>query len=572
MSHPRFAPFSAVGWAGLFLASAVGIAAAAEPEPAPAPAPMPAPAPAPATLPAGVHLPKADQVPALDDAKLYGLFLLLYPDFSEIGSSLASDDPQQPLIQAIWSEANRRAGARLKSFLAGERQQTPDELGEPGFFLVLNGVRYASHESPDAEDASAHRKQTERIVRQAIARGGKLRDFALGQFRLDDVAWMTDTQLQECLPRVHKSASSWQEQGRNRERILCEIVRRRGPGWEKVLTTELRQIEQMNNNGPLNNVYTFGFLETLTALRRLEGKPDPLQIEVAWPAKLESVFPALPERVEASLVNLDSDPFPIQQGGDYRSGRQARWRIEARDAAGKLLPEREVLGFDGGGLYRVAEVAPGEKWKTRLDVGNFLPALPPGEYTLRILYHDGLCIADETNVDGLIVSSSPTLKLTVKPLEIPEAKVDAAKIRDLLAGIDEKAKLKVVGGTYGNWAYDLVPPDSPQGKLLAIGIPAVPTLLEALDNPKLKPKRRAIVLCLLYSLTGQNDPTHGGPILGPYNKSDGPWSVVQDGGGGLGWGGGEDSPQGDLDSAKQIEFARCWSVWKQYVRIMPPGK
>jgi hypothetical protein len=400
-----------------------------------------------------------------------------------------------------------------------------------------------------------------------IAIAGENANFALAQCHLDNVQWMTGAQLCDLLSRAGSSGSDWDEKGRNRERILCEFVRR-GAQSEEILTAELHQIE----NAPKNVMHGSGYMETLTALRRVQGKPDPFHIELSGPAKLQSIFPSLPVGIEASLVNMDNDPIPFTRGGDYRSGRQARWRVEARDGAGKLLAERDMFGSDGGGLYNIDQLAPGEKWRTRLDIGNFLHALPPGEYTLRVLYHDSLCIADQPNVDDLIVSSSPTIKLTVKSLEIPEASVDGAKIRGLLAGIDEKAKVMVVGGTYGNWAHDLVPPDSPQGKLLAIGLPAVPPLLEVLDDPKLKPQRRAVVLSLLYSVTGQNDPTSAGPILGDFKKTFGPWAVVQDGGGGFGMSGFEDVSTDDIDPAKQIEFAKCWSAWKEYVKVVPAGK
>ena len=48
-------------------------------------------------------------------------------------------------------------------------------------------------------------------------------------------------------------------------------------------------------------------------------------------------------------------------------------------------------------------------------------------------------------------------------------------MRQLLEGIDEKGQLKVVAGTYGEWAHKLVAPDSAQGKLLSLGLPALPS-------------------------------------------------------------------------------------------------
>jgi hypothetical protein len=222
----------------------------------------------------------------------------------------------------------------------------------------------------------------------------------------------------------------------------------------------------------------------------------------------------------------------------------------------------------GGGLSSDGELAPGEKWDTTLRMGSFVPALRPGEYTVRVMYHDSVCIADEEDgVDGLVVSWSGAIRLRVKPLVFSKEDVDGEKVAGLLSRIDGGAKLKVVSGTYGEWAHDFVALDSAQGKLLAMGLRAVPPLLEKLEEPQLTPGTRAVVLSLLFSLTGQNDPREPGGVLGGYDSAQGPWVVWGGGGGAVGWSRSSGAAGAEIDASAQKEFAKVWGPWKEYVRV-----
>jgi hypothetical protein len=273
-----------------------------------------------------------------------------------------------------------------------------------------------------------------------------------------------------------------------------------------------------------------------------------------------------------ALVNRDelNERIAFTEGGDYRSGRQARWRFEVRDENAALVPQRKILFGVGGGIFTFGELAPGERWKTKLQMASFVAALPPGRYAIRLLYHDSVCIADEDAIDGLIVSSSAPVTLTIKPLELAtDDVVSGATLKGLLAGAEQAGRLRVVAGTYGAWAHKFVPPESAQGKILAMGLGAVPPLLDELENPQNTPARRALIFSLLFSLTGQNDPREAGGALGAHESADGPWAVWGDGGGGIGLGGSMLVPAGTIDPEAQNAFAKRWMPWKQYVRIKP---
>ena len=519
-------------------------------------------------------------MPATDDARLYEVYQAVFAASDGDLGVRSAGEKHQAVRQAVFVQVEERSRPRLAACLAAGAAPDVGALGDAALFLLLYAAPREVDDAAGPSTPAARRERRERldrVAREAVRRGGRLRDVALATYPFADVGWADEKLLRDLLGRLRGMNGRRAATGRTRERVLCEVVRRSRDGeqnraaWADVLAEELRRMRRAaaaaEDFAAADVTHT---LETLTALRRVQGKGDPVRVEVAGPAEVRSVFPALP-RLDVSLVNCDvgGEAVPFTRGGDYRSGRQARWRVEARDEAGTPLPVRGPGFGMGGGLFSIGRLGPGEKWGTSLAVESFVPALPPGRYTLRVLYHDSVCLADEPAVDGLIVCASGPLTLTVAPLVFAEDEVDAGKVGDLLGAFDDKRRLKVVAGTYGAWAHDLVPPGSPQGKLLALGLPAVPPLLDALDDPELTPSRRAVVLSLLFSLTGQNDPRDAAGVLGGYDSADGPWSVVGDGAAGIGWGERHVPGGAKVDDAAQRVFARRWTPWKQYVRVTP---
>ena len=91
-----------------------------------------------------------------------------------------------------------------------------------------------------------------------------------------------------------------------------------------------------------------------TALRRLQNKPDPLRILVAGKLK-ESYSLDQKPRFTLLITNLDEDKRTVTgftRGGNDRSGRLARWRLEVRDQKGRMLPNRTPFGFMGVESFR----------------------------------------------------------------------------------------------------------------------------------------------------------------------------------------------------------------------------
>ena len=229
-----------------------------------------------------------------------------------------------------------------------------------------------------------------------------------------------------------------------RDKLLTEVVRRGGKQWERhlrgLIDDQKSQYEKWEqylsglikgqNTQHQRTVAEGGVrlsprwvsdrhVALLTALRRVQNKPDPLTVLVAGKATLNCKLGSLPV-MHVLLTNLDVDREPVtfQSGGDYRSGRSARWRFVVRDASGHELPQNMPPGLMSGGISSDDILKYGESWTARLHMAHYVDIFIPGQYTVQILYHDEIAIANCENVDGLIVFRSLPLKLTVDPIVI----------------------------------------------------------------------------------------------------------------------------------------------------------
>lgn len=298
-------------------------------------------------------------------------------------------------------------------------------------------------------------------------------------------------------------------------------------------------------------------LELVTVLRRLQQRPDPVQVIVHEFDPDDLQWPQLPV-LRVSVRNMDTlqQETGFQAGGDYRSGRWARWRIHIRNrVTGQLMKVLPAPSFIGGGLV-VVENRPtlmyGEGWNTRLRVADYVASLDPGDYTLQVLYHNVANIADMADVEGLICCRSRQIPFSVGERVVWIDRKEQVSIRSQLAKLDRSAHVRMVRGEYGPWAYEVVPPDSELGRLLSQGWNAVPELLRELNDPQQPDQARVHTLALLYSITGLVDPRSDGSharrlwpaaesAIGPYEWLSPGWAVWghrdgRGGGGGMGSG------------------------------------
>ena len=325
----------------------------------------------------------------------------------------------------------------------------------------------------------------------------------------DDFSPLSDSQLAEQLEQM-LSDNRFRENV-SYEPCLNELVRRGTSQSAAILrkqfkllvTQEIKQYEGLETSQP----GSFYNLELLTALRRAQRQPDPLQIVLGnygRPITAETL--SLPSiKVTITNVDVEKQDVGFTYGGDYRSGRQARWRLHVVDEKGNVVPSRPPLDLIMGGQYQEHLLKYDQAWETELDLHSFIVTPPPGRYQLQVLYHNTKTIADEDDVSRMVVSRSAIVPLIIEPTVILVTDEDNRRARSLIDKISPSEKLKIVVGTYGAWSHDFVAPDSAHGKLLSMGLKAAPQLVELLHRGKLSLRQQACILSVLFSLTGENN-------------------------------------------------------------------
>lgn len=124
----------------------------------------------------------------------------------------------------------------------------------------------------------------------------------------------------------------WREVG-EREALLALVAARKAARWEPVILELLEPVPAGEDAPYLSHSLE---LHLLTVLRRLQGRPDPLTVEARFLSEPPYVFPALPV-VGVRLLHAqgETESFTLQIGGNYRSGRLARWDLELFGADGE---------------------------------------------------------------------------------------------------------------------------------------------------------------------------------------------------------------------------------------------
>jgi hypothetical protein len=465
----------------------------------------------------------------------------------------------------IQDEQIRRAREWWKSHPDGEKLLRT--LDDAQLLLLLAMHRPVARLQPSIFDPSPTDPQTENRRRtvnidELLRRGGW--DEVVAKWEWPSITELPDKRLQELWNVLRDpNRGLLDRNGTNQERLLSEMSRRGGKSWEEFLAVDLKRVATHHDQFQTDERN----LERLTALRRIQGKSDPVVVQIRQ-RELTSTFPELPE-LDAELVNVDRDQESVnlQLGGDYRSGRSELWRIEATDGTGHVLGPGDWVAIMGGGLSSTRVLAFGERQEMSLDVGSFVPMLVPGNYSLQALYHDRLEIAGRASTENLIVCRSSPIKLTVKPLVLKGGAETKKRVQDLLARLPSKPPLTIIAGTYGEWASSHLSTDSAQAEILALKFEAIPGLLDSLEAQNLEAIRRAEILGLLFSITSQNDPRHADGVLPAYDAWIGPWAIGTGGGIAISLGGEEHFYVGDIDVVKQKEFAAKWRAWRKYILL-----
>ena len=348
--------------------------------------------------------------------------------------------------------------------------------------------------------------------------------------------------------------------GQESELLLLEVVHRGGQRWMEYLANRHDALMRFSDQPPADyddivSLTISSNLHLLTALRRVQKKPDPLRILVAGKLNLSYTLNQRP-LFRILIVNLDEEKEAVlgfTVGGNDRSGRLARWRIEVRDEEGKMLPVKRIFAAMRGGISTFQGLEYFESWHTTLPLENYVEIEAPGNYTMRILYHNDVAIVDRGDIEHRIVSRSPEMKLQVRPLSVSVTNAEREAARRWIAELPNSGPVKMMIGIIES--PEFLNPTSPPGRLQSMYTSAVPDLIDAALDPMLEPGKRAWVLGILFAITGHNDPRHVRESLFSPNEIIGAYEYCGAGKGAV--------SGGRVDPVKQWAFAVRWRVWKE---------
>lgn len=313
-------------------------------------------------------------------------------------------------------------------------------------------------------------------------------------------------------------------------------------------------------------------LALLTALRRAQGKPDPLLISAEWERPILASSTSLPI-LDVTIKNVDVEQEWVMYEHRNFVTPLDQFQIRLVDENGRAATAVDCTRFPHDGRSSSGFLDYGKSKSYKLELRDYVQCATPGKYRLYIYYHNLERIADCADFEELIVCRSPPIDFVVEPLTIRLTKHEHETARRLLKEIDMSKQVKVVAGTYGRWAHGFVSPSSAQGQLLSLEQKAVPALMEAVGQKNLSERRTAWLLSLLFSVTGEYDPRGdaGGNLtvlpdhhylLGNFQA----WGSDQEAAGK--WRGEERESLGRrVDRQEQSAFVRRWQQWYKRVDV-----
>ena len=259
-----------------------------------------------------------------------------------------------------------------------------------------------------------HRRSTQRVEQLKksfflrVPSGGPSPASLQRQVDLEKFANCSERELDEQFG-VFAASTQWQHAA-GYEPCLTEMVRRKMVDQLQKHYDVMMAKDESVTGFPYN-------VELLTALRRAQGKPDPLQIEIslADPAQVE-LAPAAPA-VKAEITNVDVGEQPVHftRGGDYRGGRRERWRAILTDEHGCLVRDSNFQSMIGGGIASLGPFAFGETDPDghAFDLRRYVAPARSGKYHLQFFYHNERDLASDPDMTGLIVTKSNPLDVII---------------------------------------------------------------------------------------------------------------------------------------------------------------
>lgn len=295
---------------------------------------------------------------------------------------------------------------------------------------------------------------------------------------------------------------------------LAEAVRRGGPRWRSAVEVLAAQELQSRalaarreygaerehddpDSGPDPVAYE---RRVLDSLRRLQGRPAPVALEVIGGPDFEARFPELPtlpcrlrnvdptERVHVEFWQLEDDAMLL--------GAPTA-RIEPR-VRGAILWRGRPPDID-------VQLAPGEEIAFTLDLGESHTLNEPGEHELRLALDEDGAWRNGTHAGASALVSAPfRVKLTVDPIRLTRATYDG--LRKDLTSIARDTCVKLVRAPWTTATVFVQDDLEPQDRIFHAGWEALPVLIDALDDPKVEARHQEWALGLLFDVTGLHQP------------------------------------------------------------------
>ena len=200
------------------------------------------------------------------------------------------------------------------------------------------------------------------------------------------------------------------------EELLFEMLRRGGSEATDFVEAEFAKRRRPSSQLAFGGRRQPGDLALLTAARRLRGMPDPLSIRLEEGAPLE-FSAAEPSSLRLQWCNVDPRESLTLLCPVRFAHRWGFVNLEFVDATGRTLPSpaRRPGEYDIMGSYgHPTLLAPGQTESVSVPLERYVSLMKPGEYRLRVRYHDQCLIAEGREYGGLIVSSSPEFVVRIR--------------------------------------------------------------------------------------------------------------------------------------------------------------
>jgi len=174
-----------------------------------------------------------------------------------------------------------------------------------------------------------------------------------------------------------------------------------------------------------------------------------------------------------TLKNVDvaGETFALDCSESWSSERS---RVQAIDPDGNPVPVRSDRGGSGSEGFERRVLGPGEAVELPLRLSDYAQFTLPGEFRVRVLYHEEDDIADEKTVAGRVVSTSPPFTLHLRAREEKATRAEVEEVRRWVREIDTSKPIPLMSAHWNRGLRFEGEVAGPEDRLFRKGWVAVP--------------------------------------------------------------------------------------------------